>query len=216
MDIQFEVEGEIVETGELGERIGEASAAAMRRLTERLNQQVSSLCEVHQESPVVTITLSKARNIGVRVSGCCQPFLDRVQQQVKAIFVEAVHESQAVAPGMSLIIGVQGLSKTFAFDLARVTRLVIGRVDPDSGERPDIDLTAYGAYKNGVSRRHASILVWNRGLFIVDEGSPNGTFLNEERLPSGEPHPLKFGDRIRIGRLVLGVSFENPHDAAGP
>ena len=211
MDIQFEVDGEIIEVSELAGRLGEPAAAAMRRMTDRLVQQVANTCEVHNESPVVTITMSNVKGIGVRVGGCCQPFLNRVQQQVKNALVDAVDVSPASAPGMSLIVGVQGLSKTFAFDLVRVTRLVIGRLDPNTGERPDIDLSAYGAYDNGVSRRHASIMLWNRGLFVMDEGSPNGTFLNEERLPAHEPRALKFGDRIRIGKLVLGISFDNPH-----
>jgi hypothetical protein len=211
MDIQFEVDGQILEASELADHVGEPAAAAMRRLTDRLIRQVINVCDLHREAPVVTITLSNAKGMGVRVSGCCQPFLNQVQQQVKDTFVEAIDVSPVSTPGMSLVIGVQGRNKTFAFDLARVTRLAIGRVDPDTGERPDIDLSAYGAYDNGVSRRHAAILLWNRGLFVVDEGSPNGTFLNEERLPPNEPRVLKFGDRIRIGRLVLGVSFDNPH-----
>ncbi len=211
MDIQFEIDGIIIEPPELTERIGETAAAAMRRLTDRLVQQIVGGCEAHNEAPVVTITMSNTKGMGVRVSGCCQPYLDRVQQQIKHIFVEAINLSPVASPGMSLVIGIQGLSKTYAFDLARVNRLVIGRVDPDTGDRPDIDLTSYGAYDNGVSRRHASIMLWNRGLFLLDEGSPNGTFLNDERLPPNEPKALKFGDRIRIGRLVLGVSFDNPY-----
>lgn len=213
MDIQFELDGEIIEAAELAGRIGQPAAAAMHRMTERLVQQVTATCNVHSESPVVTITLSNVKGIGVRVGGCCQPFLNLVQQQVKNVLVDAVDVSPGTSPGMSLIVGIQGLSKTFAFDLVRVTRLVIGRLDPNTGERPDIDLSAYGAYDNGVSRRHASIMSWNRGLFIMDEGSPNGTFLNEERLPPHEPRALKFGDRIRIGKLVLGISFDNPHQA---
>lgn len=213
MDIQFEVNSEIIEASELAGRVGEPAAAAMYRLTDRLSQRVGGVCEVHGEFPVVTITMSNTRGIGVRVGGCCQPFLERVQHEVKHVFAEVVNLSPVSTPGMSLVIGVQGLSKTFVFDLARVTRLVIGRLDPDTGERPDIDLSAYGAYESGVSRRHASIMFWNRGLFLMDEDSPNGTFLNEERLPPHEPRMLRFGDRIRIGRLVLGVSFDNSHQA---
>jgi hypothetical protein len=214
VDIQYELEGEIVEVNELAVRMGYPAAAALRRMTARLIQQVIDSCDVHGESPVVTITVSNVKGIGVRVGGCCQPFLDLVQQQVKNVIVDAVDVSPpSASPGMSLIVGIQGLSKTFAFDLVRVNRLVIGRVDPNTGERPDIDLSAYGAYDNGVSRRHASIMLWNRGLFIMDEGSPNGTFLNEERLQPHEPRALKFGDRIRIGKLVLGISFDNPHEA---
>lgn len=211
MDIQFEIDGHIVESSDLAGRVGEATAAALRQLTDRLVRQVVNVCEQHREAPVVTIALTNAKGIGVRVSGCCQPFVEQAQQQIKDAFAEGINLSSVWSPGMSLIIGVQGRSKTFAFDLARISRLTIGRLDPDTGERPDIDLSAYGAYENGVSRRHATILLWNRGLYVMDEGSPNGTFLNEERLPPNEPRALKFGDHIRIGRLMLAVTIENPH-----
>ena len=114
--------------------------------------------------------------------------------------------------GMTLVIGIRGTEKSFTFDVARISRLIIGRRDPGTGQRPDIDLSEYGAYDNGVSRRHATIMLGNRGLLLVDEGSPNGTFLNEERLVPTRPSALKFGDRIRIGRLVLEISGDAPHE----
>src|SRR5690606_7182762 len=148
--------------------------------------------------------------IGVRVSGCCESFVNRVQDRVKTVFMHSARFSGNSVPGMNLIVSVQGANKSFAFEVARIDRLVIGRVDPDTGERPDIDLSAFGAYANGVSRRHASIVQWNRSLHLVDGGSHNGTFLNDERLKPGEPRVLKYGDRVRIGRLVLEVTVDYP------
>jgi pSer/pThr/pTyr-binding forkhead associated (FHA) protein len=40
------------------------------------------------------------------------------------------------------------------------------------------------------------------GFAVVDEGSTNGTFLNDEQV-GNEPRALKEGDRIRIGTTVL-------------
>ncbi len=53
-----------------------------------------------------------------------------------------------------------------------------------------------------ISRRHARIEQKADGLFLVDNGSANGTFLN------GQPVArvaLKEGDRIRIGRTLFAV-----------
>jgi hypothetical protein len=211
MDIQFEVDGDFVDAADL-ERVlgGRSVTGAVRRMAERIRQEAAEACEIHQEQPAVTVVISGAHGIGVRVSGCCESFVDHVQDQVKAVFMHSARLSASTVPGMNLIVSVQGADKSFAFEVARIDRLVIGRVDPDTGERPDIDLSAYGAYENGVSRRHASIVQWNRSLHLVDGGSHNGTFLNDERLKSGEPRALKYGDRVRIGRLVLEITVDYP------
>jgi Mg-chelatase subunit ChlD len=55
-----------------------------------------------------------------------------------------------------------------------------------------------------VSGFHACIQFHEGSLFLHDNNSTNGTFLNEERLAEG-PRPLRPGDRIRVGRTVLVV-----------
>jgi pSer/pThr/pTyr-binding forkhead associated (FHA) protein len=47
-----------------------------------------------------------------------------------------------------------------------------------------------------VSRRHALLRVEGGGYLIADEGSSNGTFVNDVRISA---QPLRSGDRIRIG-----------------
>lgn len=55
-----------------------------------------------------------------------------------------------------------------------------------------------------VSRRHA-LLEWLDGaLFLTDEGSVNGTFVQGERLTPGAPRRLRPGDRISLGGLWEG------------
>jgi pSer/pThr/pTyr-binding forkhead associated (FHA) protein len=44
---------------------------------------------------------------------------------------------------------------------------------------------------------------------LVDEGSTNGTYLNEERVGNAEL-PLREGDRIRIGTTVLVFREQQP------
>jgi hypothetical protein len=214
VDIQFEINGDIIERGELEEQMGVSASRALFRMVERIEKAIGEPCQRHQEFPAITILVSDSREIGVRVGGCCQLFVSQAQEHIKTIFAEMTGVQSAVASGMTLRIEVRGTGKKFEFDLARINRLVIGRIDPDTGDRPDIDLVSYGAYENGVSRRHASIVQWNRSLFLVDEGSPNGTYLNDERLPPNVSHPLKFGDHIRIGRLVLDVTLDYAQGAA--
>lgn len=53
----------------------------------------------------------------------------------------------------------------------------------------------------GVSRQHAAIRRENLDYWIVDLGSANGTFVNDNSLTAARV--LKHGDRIRLGNLVL-------------
>lgn len=53
---------------------------------------------------------------------------------------------------------------------------------------------------SGVSRRHAEILLTENGYLVKDLGSPNGTFVNGERITE---HLLKQGDRLKMGGQVF-------------
>jgi hypothetical protein len=66
------------------------------------------------------------------------------------------------------------------------------------GRAPDSDLVLADA---GVSRRHARIRSDGPGHMLLDEGSTNGTELNGA--PVREAVPIRAGDRIGIGPLVL-------------
>lgn len=95
----------------------------------------------------------------------------------------------------------------FTFDYDAVEEIVIGRRDPKTDAKPDIDLEPFGGLNKGVSRQHASIVRRDGALNLVDNGSPNGTFLNGQKLVAQQPRILRDGDDIRLGHLVVRVSF---------
>lgn len=107
-----------------------------------------------------------------------------------------------------LIINRDGQESMLTIDTRDIEELIIGRVDPDTSEVPPIDLTHFGALDKGVSRRHASLLRKDGSLHIVDKGSPNGTFLNGQRLVKDQPRVLRDGDDIRLGFFTMRVAFE--------
>ncbi len=80
---------------------------------------------------------------------------------------------------------------------------VIGRKDPMLGFTPEIDLTSYGGYQMGISRKHAVIRRKGDQLELVDLGSRNGTFLNGKKLDSGESALLTHHDEIRLGKIIM-------------
>lgn len=87
-------------------------------------------------------------------------------------------------------------------------RTVLGRQDANSPQKPDVDLTPYGALEKGVSRIHAVISRSEGTLTLTDMGSVNGTHLNGQRLLPDEPRVLRDGDEIRLGKLVAHIYFK--------
>lgn len=89
------------------------------------------------------------------------------------------------------------------FPLASDGEMIIGRIDPHRGIRPEVDLTKYDPASR-VSRRHARITVRGHLYFVEDLGSANGTIVNGNmRLTPQEPYLLSNGDLIQIGEATL-------------
>jgi CRP-like cAMP-binding protein len=96
-----------------------------------------------------------------------------------------------------------------AFFFGRSDEATIGRADPVTGILPDIDLTSVDIDRS-VSRRHAKILRRDGMYMILEEvGTINGTFVNDQRIPTGQPVPINDGDRLRVGLINMKVVFES-------
>jgi CRP-like cAMP-binding protein len=112
----------------------------------------------------------------------------------------------AAAPKKSAKLVDTATGRSFCF--GRNAETTIGRTDPVTGILPDIDLTPVDVDRS-VSRRHAKILKREGRFSILEEvGTINGTFVNDERIPTGQPIPLKDGDRVRVGLIQMRVVFD--------
>lgn len=85
----------------------------------------------------------------------------------------------------------------------------LGRRDPATGTMPEVDLTAYAGYRQGVSRRHAVLRLKSRQLEIYDLGSSNGTHVNGVRLTPHKPITLRDGDEIALGKMIIRALFQD-------
>jgi len=111
---------------------------------------------------------------------------------------------QSVAP-VGFVTGrlvVQASNATIQIPSGK-QNVLIGREDPVSGIFPDIDLDPYGGQEAGVGRRHAQFVYQDGQVCIEDLESVNGTVVNKQKLPPKQPQPLKNGDELRIGKMVL-------------
>jgi hypothetical protein len=86
--------------------------------------------------------------------------------------------------------------------------MIIGRTDPNSGQKPDVDLAPYDAQERGVSRQHAILKREQQTLTLLDRGSVNHTFVNGEKLHPHEVRVIRDGDEIRFGRLPTRFTFQ--------
>ncbi len=103
------------------------------------------------------------------------------------------------------------LDKEEPIIIENVSQVVVGR-HVQNISMPLIDLTNYGAVRLGVSRRHIQISFDNDAFTIVDMGSTNGTWVNQQRLAPGRAYELHSDDLIMLGQLIIQVCFRSKND----
>jgi hypothetical protein len=166
---------------------GQQAVLGTRDLREAQEIEPSSVSEAMSEEkkPEPAIKLDKEQEKAVRTAG-----------------------SSVFSPGMLLRIEVEGGSTPIIVK-PKAEDMILGRRDPTTGATPEVDLTAYAGYRMGVSRRHSSLALENNQLNLWDLGSSNGTFINGNRLTPHQPSPLRDGDEVRLGQMVLRLFFQN-------
>ena len=79
-------------------------------------------------------------------------------------------------------------------------RTILGPASMTIGRSPDNQLVVNDPQ---ASSHHAQIYPDGQGYLLVDLGSTNGTFINEQRLIAHSPRMLNAGDVLRIGNTSL-------------
>ncbi|NWF69504.1 MAG: FHA domain-containing protein [Chloroflexi bacterium] len=108
---------------------------------------------------------------------------------------------------MQLRVEIPGAPAPIMLAPAEERELLFGRLDATANIVPDIDFTPHAAYQLGISRKHAAVILKNKQLYIKDLRSSNGTFVNNIRLVPFELYPLRSGDEVKLGQLVIKVFF---------
>ena len=129
----------------------------------------------------------------------------------KAAAAAAAPGAAPAAPAaQSAEAGPQGLLlrhvSGHVFALRDKTEFLVGRPDPVTGINPEINLGAFDIARS-LSRRHAKIVLQD-GHWVVreDVGTTNGTFVNGERLNTGEAVALGVGDKLKFGSVEVEVA----------
>jgi hypothetical protein len=85
------------------------------------------------------------------------------------------------------------------------SEFTLGRLSENQPIEPDIDLTPFKAFDNGVSRLHAVIRKNQGNVVLVDLGSSNGTYVNGLRIMPNIEQPLRHGDIVALGKLKMQI-----------
>lgn len=81
----------------------------------------------------------------------------------------------------------------------------LGRITEGQAELPDVDLTPYEAYGQGVSRLHATLKIIRQRCAITDLGSSNGTRVNGQKITPHVDYPINHGDVVALGKLKVQI-----------
>lgn len=90
-------------------------------------------------------------------------------------------------------------------NLSGQTEYTIGRAAEGQFILPDVDLSNFQAYAQGVSRLHAALKINNQRVYIADLGSSNGTRVNGQKIVPNVDFPLNHGDVIALGKFKIQV-----------
>ena len=135
-------------------------------------------------------------------SGVRQPSALRPPTQMKPPAAPAATVVRLFPCAMAKLVVVKGVKAQAEFPIYEGQN-IIGRFD----EAPvDIDLTDQEPAENPrASRQHAAVTYENGSLVIEDLNSSNGTFVNRIRVNPGEKKPVRNGDYIQTGQVLLQV-----------
>ncbi len=117
-------------------------------------------------------------------------------------FTDGGGETTVLSPegaGETTILGgsAAGVPSGVLVNVKTNDRIIVNKPEFAIGkERSRVDYCI--ANNNSVSRLHLKIRVRAGKCFVVDMGSKNGTFINNQRLTPNQETPINSGDRLRI------------------
>ncbi len=108
-------------------------------------------------------------------------------------------EPAPVGAGTACLVHGEG-EEVFPLSGAKIH---VGRFDPVTGMRPEVDLTLLDM-KRSVSRRHAILVLDDEGYAVSEEvGALNGTEINGDQIDTGTRVRVRHGDQLAFGGVTL-------------
>jgi len=108
---------------------------------------------------------------------------------------------QAISSDLALYL----IEAKQTLQLAGRSEFTLGRVAEGQPILPDVDLSPFDAYSQGVSRLHAALKLNKNRVAIMDLGSSNGTRVNGQKIVPHVDYPISHNDQIALGKLRIQI-----------
>jgi hypothetical protein len=118
--------------------------------------------------------------------------------------------SPSLSPSVSTgntdaVVSLHLIESGMILHLSGQVEYTLGRAAEGQSILPDVDLSPYEAFSQGVSRLHAALKFNNLSVFITDLGSSNGTRVNGQKIMPSVDYPLNHGDVISLGKFKIQI-----------
>ena len=132
--------------------------------------------------------------------------LDSIYQRGRAIVPERPKEevSTTQQPTPAGFTGMLGSIKLVATNAPYPFEIKISEDDVLIGKKAEL-VDKVIDFNNAISRRHCRVIKQSGMFYIMDEGSANGTFVNNVKLEQGSRQMIKQGDVIRLANSDFRV-----------
>ena len=132
--------------------------------------------------------------------------LDSIYQRGRAIVPERPKEevSTTQQPTPAGFTGMLGSIKLVATNAPYPFEIKISEDDVLIGKKAEL-VDKVIDFNNAISRRHCRVIKQSGMFYIMDEGSANGTFVNNVKLEQGSRQIIKQGDIVRLANSDFRV-----------
>jgi len=158
----------------------------------------------HEEFEGALFCSECGANLNVHTSDPEETLIESKEEIAQQLYTHPKRSQESV-PAQVGKLALQIIDGGHILPLEESEEFTIGRISGSQPILPDIDLTPFQAYDQGVSRLHASLKIKNGKAIIIDLGSANGTRLNRRKLSPHQPYPLNHGDLLAFGKLEVSV-----------
>ena len=145
-----------------------------------------------------------ATQVGSAIGSTEKPSIDTIDSSVIQSLTKGSKLDTTI--NIALAIKVEGRDLVIRIQKSDYT---FGRAALGQAVIPDFDLTPYDGLAKGVSRIHAMIVTTEKEIFLRDLTSINGSQINGIRLSPNMDYPIKSGDMINLGRLIISIKTIN-------
>jgi len=161
--------------------------------------------EMLRKNPEVAVRIIRKYSKRLREANA---LLERLVGKEVDVDHSALDATQMAQPEKTTRHRLVDVSTGTAFFFSSGDETTIGRADPVTGILPDIDLTSVDQNRS-VSRRHAKIIRSGSEYMMLEEvGTVNGTYVNDQRIPTGIPVTMHNGDLVKIGLISMKAVFD--------